>query len=282
MPAILSLFPACTEQIEIRTDNTSPAVVIYGVLTNEQRRQEVKIGISSPYFDILPNRSISDAGVAVRSSDGTTYSFAENDTVPGLYCSKTPFGVETGLTYSLTVDTEDGGGAYEASTGILPCPPIDSLTLEPIDMFGHRNYMAFVHFADPPEKNFYLFRVFYNDSLITGTISNCIITDDAFFNNQPAKHLLYMFDDDDVSEWETGPEENRRNSFYLKPGDSISVEMSAISGGYFNFIRQCRQEKRGENPMFGGPPSNIDTNISNGGVGYFAAYGILRRTVVFN
>jgi hypothetical protein len=28
----------------------------------------------------------------------------------------------------------------------------------------------------------------------------------------------------------------------------------------------------GENPFFGGPASNIITNISNGGLGYFTTY----------
>jgi hypothetical protein len=281
IPTILPFFTACTERIEIPTNDAPSVVVIYGVLTSSLKQQEMKINLSAPYFDNSPNRNISDATVIVRSSDNKTYPFIENNAIPGMYYSKKPFGAKNGLIYSLSVETENNGGAYEASTAILPCPPIDSLTLEPIEIFGHKNYIAYVHFSDPPEENFYLFKVFYNDSLITDKISDYIITSDIFFNGQVVKNHVYMFDDDEISEWETGPEENRRNPFYLKPGDNLSVEMSAISQGYFDFLRQCRKEKNGKNPMFDTPASNIVTNISNGGAGYFSGYGISRETIVF-
>jgi threonine dehydrogenase-like Zn-dependent dehydrogenase len=108
-----------------------------------------------------------------------------------------------------------------------------------------------------------------------------VVTDDALFNGQYVRGNIFMFDGDAVPERETEQEENGRNDYYLKPGDKVTIEMSAVSQGYLDFIRQCRREKNGENPMFGGPASNIVTNISNGGVGYFSGYIIMRETVFF-
>lgn len=57
----------------------------------------------------------------------------------------------------------------------------------------------------------------------------------------------------------------------LYPGDNIMVELSAITQDYFNFISQVK-EAGISIPFFTGPPANITGNVSNQGVGFFAAY----------
>jgi hypothetical protein len=283
---VIVILSACTAPIDIRTDDSPPVIVIYGVLTDEWKYQEVKISRSSPYFDNEPNQGISGADVTVRSSDNKLYRFPENDSIRGLYCSENKFNVRSETDYLLTVEVDfDKDGIpdrYEATATVLPVPDIDSLTLEPVDLFGHKNYFLYAHLQDPPEKNFYLFKVFLNDSLITDKLSDLVISDDKIFNNQYMKRNIYLFDDDEISEWQTGPEENRKRPFYLKPGDKVSVELSFIPQDYFDFINQCNRERNGENPMFGGPASNIITNISNGGVGFFCGYKISRRNIIFD
>jgi hypothetical protein len=280
------LLSACTAPIDIKTDDSPPVIVIYSTLTDELKHQEVNISRSSPYFESEPNQGISGAEVTVRSSDNRIYRFLENDSIQGLYFSENRFRIRSEINYSLTVEVDfDKDGIldkYEATTTVLPVPAIDSLTLEPVELFGHKNYILYAHLQDPPEKNFYLFKVLLNDSLITEKITDLIISDDDLFNNQYTKGDIYLFDDDDISEWETGPEENRKRSFFLKPGDVVSLEMSFIPQGYFDFIDQCGREKNGENPLFGGPASNITTNISNGGVGFFAGYAISRKSIIFD
>ncbi|GHT13855.1 hypothetical protein FACS189432_07360 [Bacteroidia bacterium] len=280
---IILFFFACTAPIDIETDDSPPVVVIYGVLTDELKYQEVKVSRSSPYFDNEPNSGISGAYVTVRSSDNTVYPFLESDSIPGLYYSQSEFGAQIGMDYFLTVEVDfniDGiMDKYEAETTILPVPAIDSLTIEPVEMFGHKNHILYVHAQDPPEKNFYLFNVFHNDSLLTQKLADLPVSDDELFNDQYIKGDIYFFDD--ISEWEKDTEETRKRSVYLQPGDKIDLQLGLISQGYFDFINQCRSGKNGENPLFGGPASNIATNISNGGVGYFAGYAISRKSIVF-
>jgi hypothetical protein len=67
---------------------------------------------------------------------------------------------------------------------------------------------------------------------------------------------------------------------FLSSGDEVIVEYNRVEKGYYNFIEQAQHVKNGENPMFGGPPSNIQGNISNGAVGYFAAYSPARLKAV--
>jgi hypothetical protein len=279
-----AFFLACTAPFDIQTDDSPPVIVIYGVLTDEVKYQEVKISRSSPYFDDQPNVGISGANVTVRSSDETVYLFSENDSIPGLYHSQLRFGVRPGSAYALTVEVDfDKDGIpdrYEASTEISPVPVIDSLTIEPVEIFGHKNHLLYIHAQDPPEKDFYLFNIFYNDSLITEKITDLLVSDDELINNQYIEADIYLFDD--ISEWEKDTEERRKRSVYLKSGDQVTVELGLISEGYFDFINQCQQGKNGENPMFGGPASNIITNISNGGAGYFTGYCTSKGRIVFD
>ena len=47
--------------------------------------------------------------------------------------------------------------------------------------------------------------------------------------------------------------------------------MSGITKEYFDFINQVQQA--GFNlPFFSGPPANVQGNVTNGGIGFFAAY----------
>ncbi|MDR0799449.1 MAG: DUF4249 domain-containing protein [Dysgonamonadaceae bacterium] len=277
------LLAACTEPFTIDTKDSPPVVVIYGELTDEWKLQEVKISCSSPYFDTVPNLGISGAEVMVTSSTNEHYVFTENDTVPGLYQSQEAFAVQSGLRYFLSVTVDfDGDGVldrYEAETTVLPQIIPDSLSLSSIEMYGHRNYILFMHWQDPPEENYYLFKVLYQDSLLTAKLSRYIISDDAFFNGQYVKGDLYV--SDDASNWDNDSEENRKRSVYLHPGDKIEAEISLIPKGYFDFISQCQQEHQTQIPVFSGPPSNITTNLSRGAVGYFVAYRRGKTTLIF-
>ena len=66
----------------------------------------------------------------------------------------------------------------------------------------------------------------------------------------------------------------------IYPGDTIMLQMSGITKEYYNFVNQVAQS--GFNiPFFSGPPANVTGNISNGGIGFFAAYSnSFAKTVV--
>ncbi|MCE5225970.1 MAG: hypothetical protein LLG05_08925, partial [Porphyromonadaceae bacterium] len=66
---------------------------------------------------------------------------------------------------------------------------------------------------------------------------------------------------------------------FVESGDKITIEISRVEKGYYDFIMQCQQGIDGENPFFGGPPSNIDTNITMGAVGYFSSFSPTKFTV---
>ncbi|GHT01503.1 hypothetical protein AGMMS49525_02370 [Bacteroidia bacterium] len=282
------LMAGCTEPFDIRTDNSPPVVVIYGELTNELKHQEVNVSRSSPYFDDEPNKGIADAIVKVSASDGKSWQFLP-DTLSGLYLSETPFAVDILVTYSLSVEV--AGETYTAKTEIpRPIMP-DSLSFQTTEMMGVRAHILSIHFQDTPQDNYYMLHTTYKDSvegykdtLLTAKLSRYSISDnERLFKGQYQHKMVRNFGDRSTKDKEVnmgdGDEQNRR--IYLQSGDSIEVTLSLIPKGFYDFIRQCKNEKGGENPMFGGPASNIETNISNGGAGYFAGYYSARLATKF-
>jgi len=107
--------------------------------------------------------------------------------------------------------------------------------------------------------------------MITDTITEIGISDDRFFNGNytygaPVYHLS-----------EKNPVEA------LNPGDTVTLMMSSITKEYYNFIVELMDETfEFRNPLFSGPPANISTNISNDGVGFFAAYSTTYSTTIYN
>ncbi|MDR2564121.1 MAG: DUF4249 domain-containing protein [Prevotellaceae bacterium] len=277
------LWQGCTERMNIKTDNSPPVIVVYGELTDELKFQDVMLSRSSPYFDNVPNRGISNAELSVHSSVGDVYRFAASDSIEGLYRSVSKFVVAPGLNYSLSIKVDfDNDGAldeYSALTEAFPTVALDSLKIEAIDFFGQKNYFLYVYFQAPSDESYYLFKVYLNDSSVTAKLTDYRIVNDRLFRGQYTKYSLLRLKD--ISERERDSEEERERSVYIQANDKIEVRTGVIPSGYFDFIRQCRQEQDGENPMFGGPASNITTNINKDGVGYFATYCISRKSIVF-
>ncbi|MDR0572786.1 MAG: DUF4249 domain-containing protein [Tannerella sp.] len=286
IPAILfaaSLFFSCTAPIDIKTKNSEFAIVIYGYLTDEYKFQYVRVTSSSPYFDEKTDYHISNAEVWVRSSNGEEYLFVSEKN--GYYISHIKFAGIPGVTYNLSVEVDfDGDGEteiYEAKTTLLPIVPVDSINITLIDIMGYRHFSLNFYMQEPAEtENCYLFKFFINDSISNDKISELLVSDDRMYNGEyiPGANITYFEDatDEDVIE------KNKDNDdiYMAVPGDRIRLQVLNIEKGYYNFINECISEKYGENPFFGGPPSNIATNMSNGAIGYFASYCVQEKTTV--
>lgn len=270
-------FFSCTAPIDINTRDSEPVIAIYGCLTDKNSYQYVRITSSSPYFDDKENGSISDAHVLIRDSEGNEYLLEYGD--EGYYTSPVRFAARPGVTYNLTVEVDfDENGEteiYEAETTIPPFLALDSVDVRPLTIMGYQHFALNIYAQDPPEAdNYYLFKFFINDSVSNDKISKFIITDDEFFKGEYMEGVnIYYFEDFTD---ENVVEKNKDNDdvYMVSPGDKIRLQAMNIEKGYYEFINQCISEMYGENPMFGGPPSNITTNISNGAVGFFTGYCI--------
>ncbi|MDR1406918.1 MAG: DUF4249 domain-containing protein [Tannerella sp.] len=267
---------ACTAPIDIETNSSKPVIVIYGCLTENMAFQKIRISGSSPYFSDTQNAVVTNASVSIRSSDSQTFELEENPDERGTYLTLQPMAAMPGVTYTLSVEVDfDGDGiaeTYTATATMTPPVAIDSIAINPLKIMGYRHYALNLFARDSPAPDYYLARFVINDTIETYRITDYTVFSDEGVNGQYLDNVTLWYFDDLDSELPFAGNIEIDTTFFVRPGYRISLLMSRVEQGYFNFINQCQQEKNGENPFFGGPPSNIETNISNGAAGYFAAF----------
>jgi hypothetical protein len=265
-------FYACTEKMELKTANSDPVVVIYGCLTEDSIHQTIRVALSSPYFELAPNKPVSNALISIQSSDNETFELEETGE-KGLYRTKERMAAIAGTTYHLTVsvDPNQSGNMqlYEA-TAIMQRPfKVDTINIEARYIMGYKHYTLNLYAQDDEGPDYYCARTIINDTLTTALISRYTVFSDYVIDGHYLNGLPVMqFEDYENIQF------GNSDSYYdfVKPGDKVSFCISLIEKGFHNFLEQCQRERNGENPFFGGPASNITTNISNGGIGYFTAF----------
>jgi hypothetical protein len=276
---------ACTAPFDIETGDSKPVIVIYGCLTEDLAYQQVRISGSSPYFDEKQNMPVPHAVASIHSSDNQIFDLTESPDEEGLYLTVRPMAAMPGTTYTLNVEVDfDGDGVvetYSAST-VMPQPAvIDSISIKPLTIMGYRHYALNLFAQDAPSADCYLARFVINDTIATHHITDLTVFSDESMNGQYFHDVaLWYFDDMDSDFSAFGDNVEIDTTFFVRPGYRIALLLSRIEQGYFNFVSQCQREKNGENPFFGGPPSNIETNISNGGTGYFTAFSTAKMEAV--
>jgi hypothetical protein len=281
---IVSLLSSCVEPFNIETDDSPPVIVIYGYLTNELSFHSIKVSASSPYFDLSLNKGISGATVKITSSNNEVFNFKEMDSIPGLYVTANKVAGIPGTTYLLSVKTDfDNDGKdeiYTATSTMLNAVEVDSIEIKNMNMMGYLFYSLNLYAQDTPAEDYYFGKYQINDSVVLFNINQLSPMSDIAFNGQYIKGMMIQrfWDIDEKERIENEDDEEDvgriRRRVYLSPGDTVTFSLCHIEKGYYDFIVQCQKEMSGENPFFGGPASNIVTNISSGGLGYFTTYVI--------
>ncbi len=267
---IVLFIASCTEKIDIDVGTTYERFIVEGTLTTDTMKHGVKLIKSIDYYAIEQPPTISNAIVTI--DDGVNkITLEENKEEPGNYeTDENYFGV-AGRTYLLEIEIPEAINGYKtfsATSELKPVAPIDSIRVEYIEKWAVWELQIYAW--DPPTEDFYSFEVFKNNIEITDTITKRGISDDRFFNgNYTFGVPVYYFS----SGYE--PE-------FVYPGDTITLKMGGITKDYYNFIIELMDQTfEYRNPLFSGPPANIRTNISNGGLGFFAAYSTSYSSVVY-
>lgn len=265
---------SCTERIDLDLDGAEPVIVIYGSVTDTLAYQSVAISSSVPYFDNQHNPAVSGANVTITSSDNETWELTESDTEKGIYLTQELKAGKEGRTYHLKVVhdfNKDGADeTYEATSTMLPRFAMDSVEIRTMNDMGRNIFTVHISAQEPVGEDFYMSKYFVNDTLAT-KFSKFGLLKDMLIEGQYLNKLLVFFFSDQAEIDDYSDDEAKYGTF-ASSGDDVIIEFSRIEKSYYNFIHQAQRMKNGENPIFGGPPSNIQGNISNGGVGFFSAY----------
>ena len=248
------IFSGCEKVIDVDLNEAAPVIVIEGNLSNNLSVAEVKISLTSSYFDTLPSKKVSGAVVTVESDFGDKYIFSETEN--GIYKSKDIWYRE-GSTYKLLVEVN--GEKYEATSKLNSLVNIDSLKFYYEDSpFFEPGYYLNVYLSDPPGiKNFYRIKYSLNGKL-QNTIEDLILFDDRYVDGNPIEVNLF------------------NQPFELN--DTISLQLISLDEGAYEYLRTF-QELVNSNPG-SAAPANPNTNLSNGALGYFSAWSSVKKSAV--
>jgi len=248
------LFSSCEKVIDVDLNNAAPIIVIEGNLSNNLNDAEVKLSMTSSYFDTLPSDKISGAVVTVESNLGDKYIFSETEN--GIYKSKNVWYKE-GSIYKLLV--EANGEIYEATSKLNSPVNIDSINFYYEDSpFFEPGYYLNVYLSDPPGiKNFYRIKYSKNGKL-QNTIDDLILFNDRYVDGNPIEVNLF------------------NQQFELN--DTITLQLISLDEGAYEYLRTF-QELVNNNPG-SAAPANPNTNLSNGALGYFSAWSSVKKSAV--
>lgn len=245
----------CEEQIDIDLEEGQQEVVIEGWVTTANEPYVFKVTRSMNFFGDPEEIPISGAQLVVKDDMGVVDTLEEVQ--PGHYQTGHLIG-QTEHNYSLEAEVE--GQSYTADNYLPRIGPVVALFSQYSDtiIFGEGHYVFLVAQEPPGIGDYYQFRVSLNDSLFDG-VGDILVTDDRFVDGQLSPFMY---------------------PYPFESGDTVSVEIRAISNLSYDYYITYFQQATGGGSPFGSPPANLITNISNPGLGFFGTAALVRDTII--
>lgn len=268
----LGIVISCTEPMELELDSTFTRLIVEGTITTDPGIHRVQLSTTTDFYynDTPPAVS----GASVKISDGSKIvELTENIPGSGIYETEDGFYGEVGKTYTLMIELEEeiaGFTTYEASSPLKPTVQPDSIQVVYQPAWGDGFWEIKLYAQDPPTQDYYKFVTMVNDVLVTDSLQEVLVVDDRFFNGNYTNGIGVGF-------LNAQTEDN-----VLKPGDVVILAMANITEDFATFIATARIESGFNTPLFSGPPANVKSNVSNGAIGYFAAYQLRYASRVYN
>ena len=264
------IIASCTEKINLKLDTTYTRLVVDGFIRSDTQAYRVVLTKTSDYFANAPSPPVLHATVTL--TDGTNEYPLTDPGDSGIYKTDAHFYGNSGRDYSLNIHLAEaiaGKTDYTATCSLIQVTNLDSVKVAWSPDLGKDGFWQVKLYAqDPPgRKNYYLLNLYRNGKLWSDSISKVATSDNTFFAGNYI-HGIEVFYINNSRAYQT-----------LHEGDTVMLELSAITKEYFDFINQVQIS--GFNiPFFTGPPANVVGNVDNGGVGFFAAYSSSFATTI--
>jgi hypothetical protein len=252
---------SCEKIVSIDLNKANPHMVIEGIVTDQQTPDSVVLTKSGNYFESsLYFPPVPNALVTISDGLGTLDTLKEER--PGTYRSFALRGMP-GRTYTLNVVAD--GNVYSAVSSMPEKVLIDSLYATPFRAFdGDVGYNLYVMFRDPPTPgNYYRVNLGISRPLPPDSITGQRYR---LFNDKLANGNEITL--------------RMRTGRSVVTGDTLTVELLSIdraSYDYFNTLNDILTSDRAPTSL---APTNPNTNLTNGSLGYFAAYTIDSKKIV--
>lgn len=239
--SVLSI--ACTEDIDIHTNDSKPRVVVFGAFSQDSVRNYVSISKSMGFFSQYPPTPISTATVTI-TSNNKIYKL-QSDTVAGRYYIDS-LDMVAGREYVLDIrlDFDDNGQDeyYQARSVMTNTPRIDSVKLSDKAISKFPLMFVYGEIFYTTDNNFCVYNWKGKDTI--GIFDYTMIMPEKYLRSF---HKVY-----------TVPYFVRKGAIHK--GDTLNIRIDNFNNPYSGFVSQAASTGM-QNPFFSSPPSEVKTNI---------------------
>ena len=263
----VQLFTACTERMQIDLPESAKKLVVEAYLFPGDSASWVRLTESANYFSNQPPKAVTHASVKLDDGQGSVWEFNNLDTDSSIYSLPAQtFEPETSKVYHLDIRMNQplGGHTHFESTTMLPPLRIhaDSIAIDYAPDI--EKWMVRLYALDPLGKDFYLFNSRVNGHCITDSVQRKVVRSDVYFDGRYLPGAIVQV----------------LNKDELKIGDQYELIISEISEAYYHYLSDLQAETETKNPIFSGPPANVQGNITEGALGFFTAFSSTSMRVV--
>lgn len=258
------MFSACTERIDLDLQSDeNQRLVVDAWLTDEAKAHEVKLALTTGYYNNEPPQAVT--GATVQISDGTE-TFILTEASPGHYLTADSVKGKPGHTYTLKIDYN--GQSYQAVSAMREAPTIDSLDYEVFEYQDTENdfteYAILLYTTEPNTlDDAYYWKGYLVDAPTDVTRTYWEIAEDKFVNGSPINGAQVLIVE-------------------ANPGDAFVFEQYLIRPEAFDFFLAVQTETIYKGTIFDTAPANVPSNVDNGALGFFIAAGVKRDTITID
>ncbi|UII20164.1 DUF4249 domain-containing protein [Fulvivirga ligni] len=255
----------CEDEVSLDLNDAPPVLVVDAWVNDMSSEQVIKLMMSQPYFDASNPPEVTGAQVSIEDDMGVVFNFSESE--PGKYIwdpatSESSF--EVGRSYQLTVVYN--GDTFEAGSQMNRVPPIDSIVYtyyEERNAFQPEGYYAQFFARDPVGTgDSYWIKTYKNGQYLNRPFDLNIAYDAGFSSGGEIDGLVFIQPIQDAA---TPLNEDEDAYEPYIPGDSVYVEIHAISNDAFTFLEEVGiqiQRDGGFDEIFAEPLENVPCNIN--------------------
>jgi len=266
----LLVFSGCEEIMDLQFEgNNLRSLVVEGQITTDTMAHQVMLSWTGDFFDKPPQDMVTGANLTI--TDGTkTFILTETAGQPGIYKTSPDVYGEVGKSYTLHIILPDGR-EFSSTDDLRYCTDIDSIAQS--DNYDH-GFFGFSYFGydllfyalEPePLGDNYMYFLYFNDSLVSDSITEVMFASDELVNGNYINGLLIHLIGEDQ---------------FIGDSMKVTLEMQSISTVYYEFLRSLQLEIWRGTP-WDGPPANVPGNMNNGARGYFRASDVKRGIRMF-
>lgn len=257
--SLLILLSACEEAVDWPFKPLENGhLAVEAIVTDEWKPQEVFLSLS---YDEPRSGPAPATGATVQlSGGGETVGFAEDPGRPGQYVSTRPFAA--GQAYEYTLEIEWDGQVYEARSRMVDVLPMPTFTFSPSEGTDSLTIGNPPPVYSPNEQAMYEIAIDWSHLNLPG----------------PAQARLYFFTFNTIDV--SGVFKPTKETVTFPRGSIVIVKKYGLDPAFAVYLRALMLETEWQGGVFDEASSSLPTNISNGGLGFFAVCAVRSDTLI--